>query len=160
MLLNTVSPRRRRAPVCLSALVRWFPAFQHFADCALGVLGGGGGGGGGTERGGEIRLGLVELSSSLPPPFCSRRITLPSFRLLSPLSTAGGRGSVPGATRPAPPHPSPKPRPHSLVCSFLTPCMSQPATAGQVHVFSHKDNVDVYSPTVCVWVCSFYTVVL
>lgn len=38
---------------CLSVLVRWFPAFQHFADWALGVLGGGGGGAG-TERGGDI----------------------------------------------------------------------------------------------------------
>lgn len=36
---------------CLSVLVRRFPAFQHFAGCAPGVLGGGGVG---TARGGDM----------------------------------------------------------------------------------------------------------
>lgn len=107
---------------CLSVLVRWFPAFQHFADWALGVAGEGVVGGVG---GGDVRLGLVELSELLPP-FCSRRITLPSFRL-PPSQHGGGCGSVPDANPPTPRLSQTPPQLVSL--QFLTPRVSEPATA-------------------------------
>lgn len=87
----------------------------------------------------------------------------PSLALSTTADVAASRMSPPPQQRP-PPQP-----PVSL--QFLTPRVSEPTTAGQVHVFSHKGNVDVYAPCaditvyrpvapVCVWVCSINTAVL
>lgn len=75
------------------------------------------------------------------PPFCSRSIILPPFRLL-PSQHGGGRGSMPGAASPPPLTPPPL-----VSLLFLLPHVSELATSGQVHIFSHKGNVDIYTST-------------
>lgn len=164
MLLNTVSPGHRWAPVGLF----WCGGFLPLSILQTGPFrvgvgwyrdGLGWGGGMTGPRGAELVAPTV-----LQQTHHFAVLLSPSLALSTTADMAASRMPPPQPPH-LPSHPTPPQPPVSL--QFLTPRVSEPATAGKVHVFSHKGNVDVYAPCADITVyrpvarvCSIYTAVL